>query len=71
MRMSSSKVPKDIDEYLARVPEPARTTLRKIRATIREVAFPAPPGEANKATTDFCHGLPGDVPQWTPAVSPA
>jgi uncharacterized protein YdhG (YjbR/CyaY superfamily) len=32
--------PKTIDEYLERVPEPARTTLQKIRATIRSVVPP-------------------------------
>ena len=30
-------VPKNVDEYLAGVPEPARETLNKIRATIRSV----------------------------------
>ncbi len=30
--------PKDVDEYLAGVPEPARSTLEKIRAVIRSVA---------------------------------
>jgi uncharacterized protein YdhG (YjbR/CyaY superfamily) len=29
--------PKTVDEYLAGVPEPARTTLEKVRATIRSV----------------------------------
>ena len=29
--------PTTVDEYLAQVPEPARTTLNKIRATIRSV----------------------------------
>jgi uncharacterized protein YdhG (YjbR/CyaY superfamily) len=33
-------VPKDVDEYLAGIPEPARTTLSKIRAIIRAVAPP-------------------------------
>jgi uncharacterized protein YdhG (YjbR/CyaY superfamily) len=33
-------VPKDVDEYLARVPEPARSTLNKIRAAIRSAAPP-------------------------------
>jgi uncharacterized protein YdhG (YjbR/CyaY superfamily) len=37
--------PKTIDEYLAGVPEPARRTLRKIRATIRS----AVPPEATEA----------------------
>jgi uncharacterized protein YdhG (YjbR/CyaY superfamily) len=40
-----SKVPKDIDEYLAGVPEPARTTLNKVRAVIRSVV----PKEATEA----------------------
>jgi uncharacterized protein YdhG (YjbR/CyaY superfamily) len=33
-------VPKTIDEYLAAVPEPARTTLSKLREMIRRVAPP-------------------------------
>jgi uncharacterized protein YdhG (YjbR/CyaY superfamily) len=32
--------PKTMDEYLARVPEPARTTLRKTRAAIRSALPP-------------------------------
>jgi uncharacterized protein YdhG (YjbR/CyaY superfamily) len=32
------KPPKDIDEYLERTPEPARSTLKKLRATIRAAA---------------------------------
>src|SRR5689334_10387527 len=35
MRMKDSKSPKDVDEYLASVPEPARTTLQKVRAAVR------------------------------------
>jgi uncharacterized protein YdhG (YjbR/CyaY superfamily) len=34
-------IPKNIDEYLAGVPEPARTTLKKIRTVIRSAV---PPG---------------------------
>jgi uncharacterized protein YdhG (YjbR/CyaY superfamily) len=30
-------VPKDVDEYLARVPEPARNSLQQLRATIRSI----------------------------------
>ncbi len=41
----NSKVPKDIDEYLAGVPEPARTTLSQVRAVIRSVV----PREATEA----------------------
>jgi uncharacterized protein YdhG (YjbR/CyaY superfamily) len=46
-RRSASKsdgAPKDVDAYLARVPEPARSTLQKMRAAIRSVA----PAEANE-----------------------
>jgi uncharacterized protein YdhG (YjbR/CyaY superfamily) len=35
-----SVVPKNIDEYLAAVPEPARSTLNKIRAAIRSAVPP-------------------------------
>lgn len=40
----SSHSPADIDEYLASVPEPARTTLTKLRAAIRS----AVPSEATE-----------------------
>jgi uncharacterized protein YdhG (YjbR/CyaY superfamily) len=30
-------IPKTVEEYLARVPEPQRSTLRKVRATIQSV----------------------------------
>jgi uncharacterized protein YdhG (YjbR/CyaY superfamily) len=36
----SSDAPENVDEYLASVPEPARSTLKKIRAAIRS-AVPA------------------------------
>jgi len=32
--------PRDVDEYLARVAEPARSTLQKVRAVIRAAAPP-------------------------------
>jgi uncharacterized protein YdhG (YjbR/CyaY superfamily) len=35
-----SDAPKDIDEYLAGVPEPARSTLNQIRAAIRSAVPP-------------------------------
>jgi uncharacterized protein YdhG (YjbR/CyaY superfamily) len=38
--MKGSTLPRDIDEYLAGVPEPARSTLEKVRAAIRS-AVPA------------------------------
>jgi uncharacterized protein YdhG (YjbR/CyaY superfamily) len=42
-RRSSSKTgnaPQNVDEYLAGVPEPARSTLKKIRASIRSAVPP-------------------------------
>jgi len=49
--MKRSVAPKDIDEYLAGVPEPARSTLSKIRAAIRSVAPP-------DATEAISYGIP-------------
>jgi uncharacterized protein YdhG (YjbR/CyaY superfamily) len=43
--------PKSVDEYLARVPEPARTTLNAVRATIRSVV----PAET---TEEISYGVP-------------
>jgi uncharacterized protein YdhG (YjbR/CyaY superfamily) len=40
-----------VDEYLARVPEPARTTLNKVRAVIRSAAPP-------EATEGISYGIP-------------
>jgi uncharacterized protein YdhG (YjbR/CyaY superfamily) len=45
MKKAKSAVPKTVDEYLAGVPEPARSTLKKTRATIRSVA----PADATEA----------------------
>ena len=47
----ANAVPKDIDEYLAGIPEPARGTLRKIRAMIRSAAPP-------EATEAISYGMP-------------
>jgi uncharacterized protein YdhG (YjbR/CyaY superfamily) len=41
---STRGAPKDVDEYLARVPEPARSTLKKLREMIRSAA----PSEATE-----------------------
>jgi uncharacterized protein YdhG (YjbR/CyaY superfamily) len=49
--VKSKKTPKDIDEYLAGVPEPARTTLSKIREAIRSAA----PAET---TETISYGIP-------------
>lgn len=53
-RSSASRaknVSKDVDEYLASVPEPSRGTLKKVRATIRSVV----PAEA---TETISYGIP-------------
>jgi uncharacterized protein YdhG (YjbR/CyaY superfamily) len=46
-----NSAPKSVDEYLAGVPEPARGTLKKIRAAIRSVV----PTEATEAIS---YGMP-------------
>jgi len=46
-----SGAPKTVDQYLAAVPEPARKTLEKIRATIRSAAPP-------EATETISYGMP-------------
>ena len=43
--------PKDVDEYLASIPEPARSTLNNLRATIRSVLPP-------EATETISWGMP-------------
>jgi uncharacterized protein YdhG (YjbR/CyaY superfamily) len=45
------RAPKGVDEYLAGVPEPARSTLNKIRATIRSAA-------PREATETISYGIP-------------
>ena len=53
-RRSAAKrnlAPKNTDEYLAAVPEPARGIMNKIRATIRSVAPP-------EATETISYGIP-------------
>ncbi|PYT19808.1 MAG: hypothetical protein DMG58_35470, partial [Acidobacteria bacterium] len=50
MRKANS-IPKNIDEYLAGVPEPARSTLNKIRAVIRSAVPP-------EATEAISYGMP-------------
>jgi uncharacterized protein YdhG (YjbR/CyaY superfamily) len=47
----AAKTPETVDEYLGRVPEPARTTLNKIRAVIRSVVPP-------EATEGISYGIP-------------
>jgi uncharacterized protein YdhG (YjbR/CyaY superfamily) len=44
-------VPKNTDEYLAGVPEPARSTLNKVRAAIRSAVPP-------EATEAISYGMP-------------
>jgi len=46
-----SKTAKSVEEYLAQIPEPARTTLEKVRTTIRSVV----PKETTEAIS---YGIP-------------
>ncbi len=50
-RPKGSATPKNVDEYLAGVPEPARSTLKRMRAVIRS----AVPSEA---TETISYGIP-------------
>lgn len=45
MKKKKSTTPKTVDEYLAGVPEPARSTLRKMRSLVRSAA----PADATEA----------------------
>jgi uncharacterized protein YdhG (YjbR/CyaY superfamily) len=51
MKKAMSGPPKNIDEYLAAVPEPARTTMNKVRTMIRAAAPSA-------ATEAISYGMP-------------
>lgn len=47
----AAKAPRTVEEYIARVPEPAKRTLNKIRAMIRSVAPP-------ETTEVLSYGIP-------------
>jgi len=49
--MPKSNIPESVDEYLAGVPEPGRSTLEKVRAGVRSAA----PREATEAIS---YGIP-------------
>jgi uncharacterized protein YdhG (YjbR/CyaY superfamily) len=51
VRTKGSTTPKNVDEYLAGVPEPARSTLKRMRAVIRSVVPP-------QATETISYGIP-------------
>ena len=51
-RAKGKPAPQSVDEYLSGVPEPARSTLQKLRAAIRSAA----PAEA---TETISYGMPG------------
>ena len=51
MKKSHATTAVDVDHYLANVPEPARTTLQKVRATIQSVVPP-------EATEAISYGMP-------------
>jgi uncharacterized protein YdhG (YjbR/CyaY superfamily) len=68
-RSSATKgksAPKSVDEYLARVPEPARSNLNKMRAAIRSAVPP-------EATETISYGIPAfkhkEVLVWFAAFS--
>ena len=48
---NATRTPETVDEYLKRVAEPARTTLKKVRAVIRSVA-------PSEATEGISYGIP-------------
>jgi uncharacterized protein YdhG (YjbR/CyaY superfamily) len=50
-RTKGNHVPKTVEEYFARVPEPARSNLSKIRTVIRSAVPPA-------ATETISYGIP-------------
>jgi uncharacterized protein YdhG (YjbR/CyaY superfamily) len=50
-KLSSSRTPENVDEYLAGVPEPAHSTLNRIRAAIRSAVPP-------EATEAIGYGIP-------------
>lgn len=50
-RMGRRSAPRNVDEYLARVSEPARSTLNKMRAVIRSVV-------PREATETISYGIP-------------
>jgi uncharacterized protein YdhG (YjbR/CyaY superfamily) len=49
--MKKQLAPQSVDEYLGRVPEPARSTLNKVRRAIRSVVPP-------QATEAISYGIP-------------
>jgi uncharacterized protein YdhG (YjbR/CyaY superfamily) len=58
--------PKNIDDYLARVPEPAHTTLQKVRAAIRSAV---PPGAAETISYKMPAFKHGEVIIWFAAFA--
>jgi uncharacterized protein YdhG (YjbR/CyaY superfamily) len=51
LETKGNRAPRDVDEYLAHLPEPARSTLDKIRAAIRSAVPP-------EATEIISYGIP-------------
>src|SRR5258708_35889866 len=59
VRASTAKTraaPKTVEEYLARVPEPARSTLNKVRARIKEITIRSVAPAAT--TAGISYGIP-------------
>jgi uncharacterized protein YdhG (YjbR/CyaY superfamily) len=55
-RPKPSATPKTIDAYLARIPEPAHSTLQKVRAAIRSALPPAATETISYKIPAFRHG---------------
>ncbi len=51
MKAAKAPAPKTVEGYLARIPEPAHTTLQKIRATVRSAVPP-------ETTEVISYGIP-------------
>lgn len=51
MKSKKHRLPKNVSEYLAEVPEPARATLKELRAAIQSVVPP-------ETTEDISYGMP-------------
>jgi uncharacterized protein YdhG (YjbR/CyaY superfamily) len=56
VKSKPAAAPKTIDDYIARVPEPARTTLQKVRAAIRSALPPSATETISYKIPAFRHG---------------
>jgi len=66
LKQNSRSAPKTIDAYLARLPEPAHTTLQKVRAAIRSALPPSATETISYKIPAFRHG---EVVMWFAAFA--